>query len=254
MTLTDVTAHAPSNISPDEWEVRVDLAACYRLAALNGWDDSTATHISARVPGEEAFLINPYGLFFEEITASCLIKIDLHGRILSPTPHAINQAGFVVHSAVHEVRDDAGCVIHLHTNDGVAVSCLAEGLLPLNQTAMLVSKHVAYHDYEGVAVDLDERARLGADLGASNYLILRNHGTLTVGRTVAEAFTRMYLMERACAIQIKVLSTGRPVKAVAPEAFQRTSDIGARIGDDDADRAWAANRRRLDRITTDYQD
>jgi ribulose-5-phosphate 4-epimerase/fuculose-1-phosphate aldolase len=240
-------------ISPEEWALRVDLAACYRLAAMHQWDDSTATHISAKVPGEEAFLINPYGVFFEEITASCLVKVDLDGNILSPTTHGINNAGFVVHSAIHAVRDDAGCVMHLHTDDGVAVSCLAEGLLPLNQTSMLVSEHVAYHDYEGVAVDLEERKRLGHDLGSGDFLILRNHGTLTVGRNVGEAFVRMYLLERACTIQLRVLSAGRTLQPVTASALDRTSAIGAEIKIPGTDIVWDAYRRKLDRQTTDYQ-
>jgi ribulose-5-phosphate 4-epimerase/fuculose-1-phosphate aldolase len=240
-------------MSPQEWALRVDLAACYRLAAIHQWDDATATHISAKVPGEEAFLLNPYGFFFEEITASCLVKIDLDGNVLSPTPYGINNAGFVVHSAIHAVRQDAGCVIHLHTNDGVAVSCLADGLLPLNQTSMLVSEHVAYHDYEGVAVDLEERQRLGDDLGARNFMLLRNHGTLTVGSNIGEAFVRMYLLERACSIQLKVLATGRAIHPVTPTALKRTATIGAMITAPGTDVAWDAYKRKLDRITTDYQ-
>lgn len=240
-------------VSPEEWAVRVDLAACYQLTAMNGWDDGTATHISARVPGEESFLINPFGLFFEEVTASNLIKIDLEGRILSPTAYPVNAAGFVIHSAIHAARgEDAGCVMHLHTEDGVAASCLAEGLLPLNQTAMLISPHVAYHGYEGVAVDMDERARLAADLGHRDLMILRNHGTLTVGRTVAEAFVRMTILEKACAIQMKVLAAGRPIQVVDDGAQQRTSDFVALVGGLIATQSWGAWRRRLDRTGADY--
>jgi ribulose-5-phosphate 4-epimerase/fuculose-1-phosphate aldolase len=243
----------PGDVSDEEWAVRVDLAAAYRLAALYNWDDATATHISARIPGEETFLLNPHGLFFEEVTASNLIKIDLAGNILSRTDHGINAAGFVVHSAGHEARPDAGCVMHLHTDDGVAISCLAEGVMPLNQTALLIADQMAYHDYEGVAVDLDERQRLGSDLGQRNLMILRNHGTLTVGRNVGEAFTRMFILERAARIQMRVLATGRPIQPVSALARERTAGIGANIGGAASDRAWMAHRRKLDRHTTGYQ-
>jgi ribulose-5-phosphate 4-epimerase/fuculose-1-phosphate aldolase len=252
MALTTSTADPRLDVSPVEWEARVDLAACYRLAALNQWDDGIATHISARIPGEESFLINPFGLFFEEITASNLVKIDLDGNILSASEHSINRAGFVIHSAIHARRADAGCVIHLHTDDGVGVSCLADGLLPLNQTSMLIAEAVAYHDYEGVALDLDERERLGRDLDDRNLLILRNHGTLTIGETVAAAYTRMFILERSCTIQMRVLATGRPVYPAAPEAAARTAAIGAGIGGRDSDMVWAACRRKLDRLVPDY--
>jgi len=175
----------PSNMSAAEWEQRINLAACYRLVALYGWDDLVDTHISARVPGpEHHFLINPYGLMFDEITASSLVKVDLDGNQLSQSDYSINPAGFTIHSAIHEVREDAGCVLHLHTIDGTAVSSGPEGLLPLNQTAQLVTHDLAYHDYEGIALDHDERPRLQRDLGTKNHMLLRNHGTLTVGRTL----------------------------------------------------------------------
>jgi ribulose-5-phosphate 4-epimerase/fuculose-1-phosphate aldolase len=239
-------------ISPEEWDIRVDLAACYRLVAHYGWTDSIATHISARIPGEEAFLLNPYGLLFEEVTASNLVKIDLDGNILLPTEHSINPAGFVVHSAVHEARHDVGCVIHLHTDDGVAVSCLEEGLLPLNQTAMLLAHAIGYHDYEGVALDLDERKRLAADLGQHQMMILRNHGTLTVGHNVAEAFLRIYLLERACSIQVRALSMGRPLKAVTAEAIERSAQTEAALGGPVANVAWEAHKRLLNPVS-DYR-
>jgi ribulose-5-phosphate 4-epimerase/fuculose-1-phosphate aldolase len=241
-----------ARFAPAEWAVRVDLAASYRLCALYGWDEATGTHISARVPGEEAFLINPFDLFFEEVTASNLIKIDLQGNILLPTRHTLNPAGFVVHSAIHQARADAGCVMHLHTDNGVAVSCLAEGLLPLNQTAMLIADRIAYHDYEGVAVDLEERERLGRDLGGLNLMFLRNHGTLTVGQDVGEAFVRMYILERACAIQLRVLATGREIHPVSSTARERTHEVGARIALPNTNRGWLAHKRKLDRMTTDY--
>ncbi len=178
----------PSDMTEAEWGQRVNLAACYRLIAHYGWDDLVDTHISARVPGpEHHFLINPYGLMFDEITASSLVKVDLDGNQLSKSDYSINPAGFTIHSAIHEVREDAGCVLHLHTPDGTAVASCMEGLLPLNQTAQLVTHDLAYHDYEGVALDHDERPRLQKDLGNKNHMLLRNHGTLTVGRSVASA-------------------------------------------------------------------
>jgi ribulose-5-phosphate 4-epimerase/fuculose-1-phosphate aldolase len=181
-------------VSAEEWALRVDLAAAYRLVALYGWDDMIFTHLSVRVPGpEHHFLINPYNLMFEEITASSLVKIDLDGKPVGETPYITNPAGFTVHSSIHMARDDAHAVIHLHTPSGQAVAAQAEGLLPISQTAMAVYSRLSYHDYEGIAVDLDERERLGADLGATNTaMILRNHGTLTVGKSVAEAFVSMY--------------------------------------------------------------
>jgi Ribulose-5-phosphate 4-epimerase and related epimerases and aldolases len=177
-------------VSAEEWALRVDLAACYRLVAMHGWDDLIFTHISARVPGpEHHFLINPYGMQFEEITASSLVKIDLDGAVVHNSgPFAFNQAGFTIHSAIHSAREDALCVLHLHTPDGVAVSTQAEGLLPISQHALLLQPHIAYHDYEGVAFNLDERDRLISDIGDKKLMILRNHGTLSTGRTIGEAF------------------------------------------------------------------
>ena len=199
----------PSGMTDAEWNQRVNLAACYRLVALYGWDDLVDTHISARVPGpDHHFLINPYGLMFEEITASSLVKVDLHGNQLTESEYSINPAGFTIHSAIHEVREDAGCVLHLHTPDGTAVASCMEGLLPMNQTAQFVTHDLAYHDYEGVALDHDERPRLQKDLGDKNHMLLRNHGTLTVGRSVASAFERMYHLERACTMQVRTRMLG----------------------------------------------
>jgi ribulose-5-phosphate 4-epimerase/fuculose-1-phosphate aldolase len=179
----------PSDMTDAEWSQRINLAACYRLIAHYGWDDLVDTHISARVPGpDHHFLINPYGLMFDEITASSLVKVDLDGNQLTKSDYSINPAGFTIHSAIHEVREDAGCVLHLHTPDGTAVASSMEGLLPMNQTAQLVTHDLAYHDYEGIALDHDERPRLQKDLGTKNHMLLRNHGTLTVGRSVASAF------------------------------------------------------------------
>lgn len=198
-------------VSDDEWGLRCDLAATYRLCALHGWTDLVFTHISARLPdenGEERFLINPYGLMFDEITASSLVKIDLEGNICQETPYFINPAGFTIHSAIHSARHDAGCVIHVHTPYGVAVSVQKEGLRRYTQFSMVVNNDLAYHDYEGIALDLDERDRIVNDLGEKSLLMLRNHGTLTVGENCALAFLRMYFLENACKTQILAQAAG----------------------------------------------
>jgi ribulose-5-phosphate 4-epimerase/fuculose-1-phosphate aldolase len=235
--------------------VRRDLAACYRLVAHFGWDDLIATHISARVPGpEEAFLINPLGLMFEEVTASNLVKINVHGEILSPTQYQVNEPGFVIHSAVHMARPDANCVIHLHTRDGVAVSMLEEGLLSLNQTAMVMNGDIAFHEFEGVALDLDERVRLQHDLGSKNIMLLRNHGTLTVGRSIAEAFLRMYSLEWACSVQIRAFGTGRPVHFPDPAVVAK---VGQQFTPAQMDRfsrqlLWPAMLRKMERLDPSF--
>src|ERR687891_2719941 len=196
-------------VSPEEWAVRVDLAASYRLVARYGWEDLVFTHISARVPDtEDQFLINPYGLFFDEITASSLVKIDLQGNKIGESPFPVNAAGFVIHSAIHAARHDALCVLHTHTVNGVAVSAQHSGLLPLSQHSMAVLGSLGYHDFEGPATRDDEKPRLVADLGRNSHLILRNHGLLTVGETVADAFVRMYYLETSCAIQIRAQAGG----------------------------------------------
>jgi ribulose-5-phosphate 4-epimerase/fuculose-1-phosphate aldolase len=214
-------ASLKGRVSQEEWTARTDLAALYRLVALNGWDDMIFTHISARVPGpDHHFLINPYGLFFEEITASSLVKIDLGGKILQETPYFINPAGFTIHSAVHAAREDAQFVMHLHTDQGVGVAAQAEGLLPLSQHAVSILSHLAYHDYEGIALHLDERERLVADLGDKPLMLLRNHGTLAVGATAGECWLGMYYLERACKLQLMALAGGREHVRFAPEAAQ----------------------------------
>ena len=200
-------------VHPDEWQLRCDLAACYRLVALYGWSDLVFTHISAKLPASVAgdahhFLINPYGLMFEEITASSLIKVDLQCKPQHDSPYPVNPAGFVIHSAVHEARPDAGCVLHTHTRAGVAVSAQQGGVLPISQQSTFVLGSLAYHDYEGVAFREDEKPRLQADLGQANFLVLRNHGLLTVGRTIADAFLAMYTFENACRIQIDAQAGG----------------------------------------------
>jgi ribulose-5-phosphate 4-epimerase/fuculose-1-phosphate aldolase len=246
-----------SNMTEAEWSQRVNLAAAYRLVALFGWDDLVDTHISARVPGpEHHFLINPYGLLFEEITASSLVKVDLAGNQLSESAYRINPAGFTIHSAIHEVREDAGCVIHLHTLDGVAVSSCADGLLPLNQIAQYVTHDLAYHDYEGVALDHDERPRLQRDLGTKNHMLLRNHGTLTVGRSVASAFERMYHLERACAIQVRTRMLGPTAYPVQDEVIEKNTklfDNSDRIELRSTQLVWPPLLRKLDRVDPSYK-
>ena len=215
-------------VSAEEWKIRVDLAAAYRLVAYYGWDDLIFTHLSARVPGpEHHFLLNPYQLMFEEVTASSLVKVDMSGNPVEPTPFITNAAGFTIHSALHMAREDAHAVIHLHTPAGQAVSAHADGLMPLTQTAMLVRDEIAYHDYEGVAVDLDERERLIADIGDKSAMILRNHGTLAVGETVGEAFVKIYFLERACEAQIMALSAGAENVSNPP---QGSPEITAQMG------------------------
>src|SRR5579871_1877404 len=206
-------------VSEEEWKVRVDLAALYRLVAREGWDDMIYTHISARIPGpEHHFLLNPYGYFFEEITASSLVKVDLEGNVLTDTPYFVNAAGFTIHSAIHAARDDALFVMHLHTNHGCAVAAQQDGLLPLTQHGLITLPRLAYHDYEGIALNLDERERLVADLGDKSVMLLRNHGTLALGPTAADAWSRMFILEKACRQQILALSAGRAGVLPVPEA------------------------------------
>src|SRR5215217_1021815 len=215
-------------VSEEEWAIRVDLAAAYRMVANYGWDDLIFTHLSARIPGpEHHFLLNPYNLMFEEVTASSLIKVDVSGNPVDPTPFITNPAGFTIHSAIHMAREDAHAVMHLHTPAGQAVSAHSEALLPLTQTAMLIRGDLAFHDYEGVAVDLGERERLVADLGTKNGMILRNHGTLAVGKTVGECFVRLYFLERACQAQVMALSAGDSLNTPPQGSPEITSEQGA---------------------------
>lgn len=253
-----------TKVTDEERVIRRDLAAAYRLAALNQWDDLIGTHISARIPSAEGeperFLINPYGMLFEQITASSLITVDVEGNILSDSDYPVNKAGFVVHSAIHRARPEAGCVMHLHTNDGVAVSALEEGLLPLNQTAMIVRRNLSFHDYEGVAVEMEERERLVEHLGRNHIMMLRNHGTLSVGRTVAEAYTSMYSLEKACTFQVRTLSMNRPWRRPSAAVLEKfdamgTSDDSGQIRSNYANKAvWPTLLRKLDRICPDYKD
>lgn len=248
------TMPGSAGMSDAEWQTRVDLAALYRAVALHGWDDLIFTHISARVPGpEHHFLINPYGLYFEEMTASALVKVDLDGNVVQDTPYAINPAGFTIHSAIHMARDDAQFVVHLHTNTGVAVAAQAEGLLPLTQHALAVLPCLAYHDYEGIAVDLDERSRLVADLGAARMMLLRNHGTLSVGANAAEAWLNIYFLERACAEQVMALTAGRErVLLATQEAQDAVRDFVIARSGKLALLAWPGLLRKLDRAMPGY--
>ncbi|MGE0386984.1 MAG: class II aldolase/adducin family protein [Gammaproteobacteria bacterium] len=255
-TVAPIRPTRDSRISDEEWQIRVDLAACYRLVSHYGWDDLIFTHISARVPGpEHHFLINPYGLHFSEITASSLLKVDLQGNKLLDSPYPFNAAGFTIHSAMHMARADAHCVIHLHTDDGVAVSAMEGGLLPFSQTSMQVCGDLAYHEYEGPALNHAERERLQSDLGDKHCMLLWNHGTLAIGSTVPEAFVRMYFFERACSMQVRAMAGGRlhmPSQAVIDStvacARQMNQDSRAIT-----DLAWPAMLRLLDRQDTGYR-
>lgn len=242
------------NVSEAEWQLRVDLAACYRIVAHYGWDDLVFTHISARVPGDEHhFLINPYGMMFDEVTASSLVKVDLHGQKVMDSEYDINPAGFTIHSAVHEAREDAKCVLHLHTNAGVAVSTLEKGLQPYSQQSLFALSSLSYHSYEGVALNPDEKQRLVADLGTTNFMILRNHGLLTCAETVPDAFLFMFLLNRACEIQLQAQATGQPMieipqpilEGIRAQAEQVTRSAGGAL-------AWPGILRKLDRLNPGY--
>ncbi|MDH3531741.1 MAG: class II aldolase/adducin family protein [Gammaproteobacteria bacterium] len=243
-------------VSDEEWQVRTDLAACYRLIAMYGWDDLVFTHVSARVPGpEEHFLINAYGMLFEEMTASSLVKVDLGGNKVLDTPHLVNPAGFVIHSAVHAARPDVGCVLHTHTKAGIAVSAQADGLLPISQTSLFAYATLGYHDYEGVALNDEEKPRLVADLGNNNALLLRNHGLLTAGTTIADAFLLMYVFETACQIQVLAQSGGCElirvptsiVAGIQAQAEQVTKGLGGQL-------IWPGLLRKLDRADPSFRD
>ena len=256
MSATVTASAIRDQVSAEEWHTRVDLAAAYRLVALYGWDDLIFTHISARVPGESHhFLLNPYGMMFEEVTASSLVKIDLAGNKVMESPHFINPAGFTIHSAVHAAREDALCVMHLHTECGIAVSAQKDGLLPISQQAMLALQSLAYHDYEGLALNEAEKPRLVADLGDKYHMILRNHGLLTIGSTAAEAFLAMFLLERACRIQILAQSGGRELVSV-PEPVHRLVEqqVKAVTIGQGAELTWPGLLRKLDRIDPSYRE
>ncbi len=248
--------HIPSLrevVSAEEWQLRCDLAACYRLIALYGWSDLVFTHVSARIPGpEHHFLINPYGLMFDEITASSLVKVDQACNKLIDSAFPVNPAGFVIHSCIHEVREDAGCVLHTHSRAGVAVSAQKGGVLPISQQSTFVLASLAYHDYEGVALRDDEKPRLQKDLGSANFLMLRNHGLLTVGKTVADAFLGMYTFENTCRIQIDAQAGGELVQ-VNPKILEGMAQVMKTVtAGQGANIAWPALLRKLDRENPGY--
>lgn len=241
-------------VSKQEWQVREDLAAAYRLVDHYRWSDMVFTHLSARVPGpEDHFLLNPFGYLFNEVTASNLVKIDVEGNVVLDCGHGVNSAGFTIHSAVHMSREDANAVMHLHTDAGVAVSSTRAGFLPLNQHAMFVYPDVAYHDWEGVALDLGERERLVDDLGEHHLMILRNHGTLALGGSVASCFLRMYYLERACQIQVKAAAAGE-LHMPNPDAVRMMEDTFNKQAswESVAAMAWPALRRQADRLDPGY--
>ncbi|WP_186085449.1 class II aldolase/adducin family protein [Burkholderia gladioli] len=244
-----------SDISPEEWEMRVNLAACYRLTALFGWDDLIFTHISARVPGpEHHFLINPYGMGFEEMTASSLVKVDLDGRKVSDSPYEINPAGFVIHSAVHAAREDAHCVMHVHSINGTAVSAQEDGLLPLTQHSLIVLRSLGYHDYEGIALEDEEKPRLVADLGRHTHLMLCNHGLLTVGASPAEAFVAMYFFEAACMMQVRAQAGGGKLRTIGQPILDGITRQMATVTTNQGPGTlvWPSLLRKLDRQNPGY--
>ncbi len=250
-----MASHIQRSVSAEEWEQRVKLAACYRLAAHYGWDDLIFTHITARVPGdEEHFLINPYGMLFDEITASSLLKVDLTGKKVIESKYEINPAGYIIHSAIHGARKDAHCILHFHCASGVAVSSQKDGLLPISQQSIFVLTSLAYHNYEGVVLLEAEKPRLIADLGDKNFMLLRNHGLLTIADNIADAFLKMYVFESACRIQLLAQSGGKELINIDPRiiagatamAKQVTRELGGEI-------AWDALIRKLDKLDPSYK-
>ncbi len=250
MSLVEVPVRPVQNhVSEEEWKQRVDLAACYRLVAHFGWDDLIYTHISLRVADcADHFLFNPYGMMFEEITASSLIKVDLDGNVIMESSYGFNPAGFVIHGAILGARHDSNCVLHLHTDQGMAVSAQKQGLMPLVQIGALLQPDIAYHDYEGPATDAEEKVRLVHDLGEKNLMILRNHGTLTVGRVVSDAFVRMYGLERACKAQVLAMSGSGDLELPTKAALKKAGEQGRKsFQDGHSGLVWEALLRMLDR-------
>lgn len=254
--MNSIVPSIQSMVTEAEWDQRVHLAACYRLVAQFGWDDLIFTHISARVPGpDHHFLINPYGLLFSEITASSLIKVDLAGRKVMDSPYEINPAGFTIHSAIHAAREDANCVLHVHSVNGVAVSAQAAGVLPISQHSIFVLASLAYHDYEGVALNEEEKPRLVRDLGDRRFLMLRNHGLLTVGGSVAEAFVSMYFLETTCMIQVRAQAGGSELIRLSPEILAGAQSQWQKVTRGaGGGLAWPALLRRLDRTDASYRE
>ena len=252
---TTTNSEVRSLVSAEEWQLRVDLAACYRLVALYGWSDLIFTHISARIPGpEHHFLINPYGLMFDEITASSLVKVDMQCNKLIESPYPVNPAGFVIHSSVHAAREDVQCVLHTHTRAGVAVSAQKNGVLPISQQSTFVLASLAYHGYEGVAFRDEEKPRLQADLGEANFLMLRNHGLLTCGKTIADAFLAMYTFEAACKIQIDAQAGGGELTQVHPQILTGVAQaMKVQTGGLGGAFVWPSLIRKLDRLDPSYK-
>lgn len=251
--MSTVPEHSPEGISVEEWRVRVDLAAAYRLAAIYGWTDLNNTHFSARVPGaDDQFLLNPFGMLFDEITASSLIKVDHEGNVIGDSDYPANPAGFVIHGAVHIAVPAANCIIHTHSRFGTAVATQKNGLLPSSQKALTLMGWIGYHDFEGAALDLDERPRIVADLGDKKILVLRNHGLMTVGRTVGEAFVWMYRIETACRIQIDALSGGSELNPISEKTQEHTISQGLKMYGEDGfiqpGREWPTLLRQLERL------
>ena len=236
-----------------EWNLRVNLAAAYRIIANHGWDDLISNHISVRIPGPERhFLINPYGLLFKEVTASSLLKVDLEGRVLISSQYGFNKAGFTIHSAIHEAREDVGCIFHLHTNAGVAVSAQKRGLLPLSGHAMILLGRIGYHPYEGITFREDEKPRLVANLGSNSVMLLRNHGTLSVGGSIAEAYQLIYWLEKACQTQVATLSQGLDLEVPMDSVVTAVRGQLAPIENSRLELLWSALLRDLDRQGADY--
>lgn len=243
-------------VSAEEWEARVNLACAYRLVDHFGWTHLTANHISLRVPGdEEHFLLNPYGLFYDEVTASSLVKIDLDGNKIMESEFGINQAGYVIHSAIHAARKDVTCALHTHTEAGMAVSAQKDGLLPLSMSAIRFHDRIAYHDYEGVTLDVEERDSIVADLGDKYAMILRNHGLLTLGRNLGEAFYLMYNLEKACRSQLAAMAGGTELEIPPEHVLQKSAEQSWRPNNSNTDQhpAWPALMRRMDRIDPSYR-
>lgn len=252
-TLAPSIASLRHHVSPAEWKMRCDLAALYRLVALFGWDDLIFTHITAKVPGEaNHFLINPYGLMFEEVTASSLVKVDIDGNKVMDSAYDINPAGFTIHSCIHAAREDATCVLHTHSINGVAVSAQKEGLLPISQFAFIVLPSLSYHEYEGLALNPDEQPRLVRDLGDTNYMILRNHGLLTIGQSPAEAFQAMHRLEAACMAQVRAQAGGTELVYIPDDVLERAKIESREDRAFKASLAWPGLLRRLDRRSPGY--
>ena len=243
-------------VSEHEWQLRVDLAACYRLVADLGWDDIIYTHLSARLEGTDEYLVNPFGLAFDEVTASNLVKVDLQGNILDDTPYVINPAGFTIHSAIHEARPDAHCVIHLHTNATTVVASQKAGLLAYSQYSMFSLASLSYHDYEGLAVNAAEKQRLQTDLGSTNHMLLVNHGGLTVGSTVGDAFMRFFDLQRACEIQVMLQSTGVDATTIAQPILDniKQQQKVVNIGETGGQKIWPAMLRKAYKLDPSFMD